>query len=323
MNKDIESLQSILLSHVCSMEYYQHKDEEEPKQVLRDINLDVHQGEIYGIIGESAFELRLLLEIIANARPYQDGKCVLNQRGMMRQKRVILPHVYYIGSTNMLFDNMTTLEYLMFITAKEKGDVVERQKAILQNLLDHHMGFIALSPIHDLSSDERVVVTMMSALYTKSDIIILNLARLQYSEQTLIALSSICNTIREEKRTLLFSSFDYSMVEMLSTHIAALKNGHFIYKGETQDFITTWDHLSIVIEDERIQDIKNVLQETFTDIDIHEENERIEIWDEQHDQTLYEHIFECLQKKKVYPRKIYQHRNCVENAWKEIKCHDL
>lgn len=323
MHKPTESLQSILLEHVCSMEYYQTDGIIEPIQVLKDINLEVKQGEIYGIIGASAFELRLLLEIIANARPYQDGRCVLLQRGMMRQKRVILPHLYYIGSTNMLFDNMTTLEYLMFITAKQKGDVVERQQAILQNLLDHDMGFISLSPIHDLSPDERVIVTMMSALYTKSEIIILNLARLQYSEQTLSALEKICATIRKENKTLVFSAFDYSLVERISTHIAALKNGHFLYTGRTKDFIDAWDHLSIVLEDENIKTISDILQKKFETIELHEDGDILEIWDAEHDLKLYQKVFDCLQKNKVYPKKLYQHKNCVENAWKEIQHHDL
>lgn len=323
MSDETKNLQSVLLDHVCSMEYYKVGEDEEPKQVLTDICLEINKGEIWSLIGGSAFELRLLLEIIANARPYQNGKCVLDQRGMMRKKRVILPHVYYIGSTNMLFDNMNVLEYLMFITAKQKGDVVERQKAILQNLLDHEMGYIALSAIHDLSPDERVVVTLMAAMYTESTIIVLNLARLTYSEKSLIALKRICETIKEQERTLIFSAFDYQMVEQLSTHIAVLKDGHLIFKGITQAFINTWDHLSIVIEDERTEELTNILQEAFANIDLHVKENRVEIWDPAHDLILYDKVFNILNDKKLYPYKIYQHTNCVENAWEEIKLHDL
>lgn len=322
MNKNVENHQSILLENVCSMEYYKTGDEE-PIQVLKDICLEVNQGEIWSLIGESAFELRLLLEIIANARPYQNGRCVLDQRGMMRKKRVILPHVYYIGSTSMLFDNMNVLEYLMFITAKQAGDVVDRQKAILDNLIAHKMGFISLSPIHDLSPDERVLATLMTALYTDSSIIVLNLARLQYSKRCIEAMKCICDTLKEQKRTLIFSAFDYMMVQELATHIAALKDGRICYKGSTKDFIDTWDHLSIVIEDDRLDEFTDILKNAFPNIDLHKRDRHVEIWDTMHDDTLYDKIFQLFTTKKKYPRKIYQHTNCVENAWEEIKLHDL
>lgn len=53
------------------------------------------EGEVWAILGTSAFEVRLLLEIIANARPYKDGRCVLAQKGMMRKKEPSF-HMYII-----------------------------------------------------------------------------------------------------------------------------------------------------------------------------------------------------------------------------------
>lgn len=313
---------SIRLEQVCSMEYYQHS-EELPQQVLRDISLQIAPSQVWACIGNSAFELRLLLEIIANARAYQSGKCVLDQRGMMRQKRTILEHVYYIGSTNMLFDNMNVLEYLMFITAKQKGDVVERQKEILQCLIEHEMSYIALSAIHDLSADERALVTLVVAYYTKSSIIVWNLARLQYQKSTIVALSAIVETLKKENRTLIFSAFDYNLVEAIATDIAALQNGRLIYSGSKDDFIEVWDHVSVIIEDYNTEIIKAFLLEVYPSLDIHEREHMLQIWDATHDEHLYNAIFTTLSEGSIFPQKISRHRNCVENAWEEIQLHDL
>lgn len=314
--------QSVLLEHVCSMEFYQ-KEGSEPRQVLSDINLNIHQGEVWGIIGESAFELRLLLEIIANARPYQDGRCVLNQRGMMRKKRIILPHLFYIGSTNMLFDNMNVLEYLMFITAKQKGDVVERQKKIFQDLLDHDMDYLSLSAIHHLTPDERALVTLLTAYYTESDIIVLNLARLSYQERTLCAMEKVSRSIQKAKRTLIFSSFDTNLIQRISTHTAVMKQGVIAYQGTTSEFIDTWDHLSIVLEDPQIERFVTLISTNFPNVEMHQKAKRLEIWDVSHDATLYHQLFSVFTNAQCYPNVLYQHTNCVENAWKEIKEHDL
>ena len=183
--------QCVLMEHVGSMEYYQ-SPQQDPKQVFSDINFEALEGEVWAILGTSAFEVRLLLEIIANARPYKDGRCVLAQKGMMRKKRTILPHVYYIGSTNMLFTNMNVLEYLMYITAREQGDAAVRQKRILEKIMELNMGYVALSVIGNLTPSERSVVTLLVSLFTESKLIIWNLARLEYDERSLQAIAAIC-----------------------------------------------------------------------------------------------------------------------------------
>lgn len=314
--------QQIYLDHICSMEYYQ-RGEEEPQQVLKDICLDMAKGQIWAVLGNSAFELRLLMEIIANARPYKSGTCILAQRGMMRKKRGILPHVYYIGSTNMLFDNMKVLEYMMYITAKAEGDVIERQKAVFQFLLDHELGYLSLSNIKDITPSERAIITLVAALYTNSEIIVYNIARLQYDEMGLKALRSLCEEIKKQGRTLIFSTFDYRMAQTITTHVAALVDGEIRYQGTLVDFLETWDHLSVVIEDERIDNIVEIIKTAFPELDIHQEKQRIELWDASHDLHLYEHVMRILCAYHMYPQAIAQHHHCVENAWKEVCIHDL
>ena len=61
---------------------------------------------------------------MANIRPYDRGKCVLIERGMMRSKRVILRHVFYIGSSEMLYNNMNVLEFLMISTNRKMASAL-------------------------------------------------------------------------------------------------------------------------------------------------------------------------------------------------------
>ena len=251
--------QCVLMEHVGSMEYYQ-SPQQDPKQVFSDINFEALEGEVWAILGTSAFEVRLLLEIIANARPYKDGRCVLAQKGMMRKKRTILPHVYYIGSTNMLFTNMNVLEYLMYITAREQGDAAVRQKRILEKIMELNMGYVALSVIGNLTPSERSVVTLLVSLFTESKLIIWNLARLEYDERSLQAIAAICEEIQKQKRTLLFSTFDYQLIERCATHIAPLYDGRLLYTGTVEAFVQTWDHLSTIIQDAHITAIRHAIE---------------------------------------------------------------
>ena len=310
--------QSVLMEHVASMEYYQ-KGDERPIQVFQDLNFEALEGEVWAIIGNRAFEVRLLLEIIANARPYKDGRCVLNETGMMRKKRLILPHVYYIGSTNIMFQNMTVLEYLVFITAKEPGDADVRKQRIVKDLLDMNLGYLSSSEIATLSPQQKSVVELMASCYTESRLIIWNLARLYYDEKCILAIQMICQELQRQKRTLIFSSFDFRMVEACATHIAPLYDGRFLCNLTVNDFISTWDHLSAIIKDERAEEMETYLKKTCPQYEYRRKETTLEIWDQHHNFAAYDLICATLGKQYYYPKFIEQHPYCVENAWKEIR----
>ncbi|MFR6316291.1 MAG: hypothetical protein ACLUOD_09220 [[Clostridium] innocuum] len=78
--------QCVLMEHVGSMEYYQ-SPQQDPKQVFSDINFEALEGEVWAILGTSAFEVRLLLEIIANARPLQGRTLCTCAKGHDAQKK--------------------------------------------------------------------------------------------------------------------------------------------------------------------------------------------------------------------------------------------
>lgn len=320
MEQTEKRAQCVLMEHVGSMEYYQ-SPQQEPKQVFSDINFEALEGEVWAILGTSAFEVRLLLEIIANARPYKDGRCVLAQKGMMRKKRTILPHVYYIGSTNMLFTNMNVLEYLMYITARKQEDAAARQKRILEKIIELQMGYVALSLIKDLTPPERSVVTLLVSLFTESRLIIWNLARLAYDERSLLAISAICEEIQKQKRTLLFSTFDYQLIERCATHVAPLYDGELLYTGTVNRFVQTWDHLSTIIQDEHVAEIRRAIEQAHGKYTFVEEGQTLYVWDQVQERDTYHSIWNVLADNGLHPACIQRHPLCVENAWKEIRNH--
>lgn len=190
--------QAALFEHVDSVECFESAAEVRP--VLRDISFEVLSGESWCVCGPSHFELRLLLELLANARPYARGRCVLCERGMMRKKRILLPHVHYIGGTGMLFHNMNVLEYMMFLTSHTGEEAIGRQKRLLNALVEAELGFLSLSPIAKLTAAERSVATLFTATLTDSRLVVWNLSRLAYTPELRKAAASIARTLKAQIR---------------------------------------------------------------------------------------------------------------------------
>lgn len=221
----------------------------------------------------------------------------------------------------MLFTNMNVLEYLMYITAREQEDAAVRQKRILEKIISLNMGYVALSVIGNLTPSERSVVTLLVSLFTESKLIIWNLARLEYDERSLLAIAAICEEIRKQKRTLLFSTFDDQLIERCATHIAPLYDGRLLYTGTVETFVQTWDHLSTIIQDAHITAIRNAIETAYSEYTVLERNQTLYVWDQEQKTDTYHSIWKLLTEHQLHPDSIRRHPLCVENAWKEIRNH--
>jgi len=309
--------QMVLFENICSMEYYQ-KDGRQT-QVLRNISFEARAGEVWCVTGNSVFEIRLLLEIAANAKPYQTGRCVLNARGMMRKKRVILPHVYYIGGTGMTFHNMKVLEYLMFITSKSQEPPVQRQRRIFQQLLELGLGYLSLTAIDLLTPEERSVVTLIAASYTDSRLIVWNLPRLFYSEMLTDAAARLCRSLREQGRTVLFSAQDYRLAQAIATHLLFIKRGEVFYEGRVEPFVHRWDNLVMTIRSAQAEEIGALLPNVAPECSYTVEGELLRIYDPERTCRDMARFFALLAVKHFQPDQVIKNRPCIENAVQKVR----
>ena len=235
-------------------------NEDLPRSVLHNINLEIMKGEVWGISGRSVLETKLLLEIMANIKPYKNGKCVLLERGMMRLKRFILPHVFYIGTTSMIYNNMNVLEFLMFATGHKTFDVIRQQDRVFEQLISLGLGNVSLTPISTLTPEYKVLILLLTAYYSTSQLIVLNMQNLEFSDEHIIPIRNISNLIQNEDKTLVFSSFDSDMIESVCTHTAVLVDGTVAYSGDIRNFCKTYDRVVLTVRYHNPEELMSVLQ---------------------------------------------------------------
>lgn len=240
--------QVVLMEDISSIEHFLIGGEN-PRRVLTDITLLVGRAEAWGVNGTSLFEIKLLLEIMANIRPYDRGKCVLIERGMMRRKRMILKHVFYIGSPDMLYNNMNVLEFLMFATAKFKINKVVLQEQIFEQIIALGLGHLSLTPNHRLTKEEKAVITLIAAAYSDSLLIVFNLPEYVWEEVLMEAVAKITHFIKEKGKTLILATQNCQLIEKACSHTAITREGQLIYSGTVERFRFDFDKVEVIIKD--------------------------------------------------------------------------
>ncbi len=264
----LKSVETVLLMEgLSSWEHLCIKDEE-PQRVLRDINLLIKKSEAWGIYGRACFDIKLLLEIMANIKPYYKGRCVLVELGMMRNKRVILEHVFYIGSSTMLYNNMNVLEFLMFATAKQKFAPVYRQENIFETLISFGLGNISLTPVRFLTREEKAVITLLAAAYSDSVMVVFNLPEYKFNKVLCKAIGNISRLITEKGKTLILGTRDHHLIETACSHSAYIADGKVIYQGSVKDLRLNYDKVLFIVRDKNAAKIMDSLARRLPDCEL-------------------------------------------------------
>jgi ABC-2 type transport system ATP-binding protein len=233
-------------SDVTSNEMYHYPDNfEEP--VLHNITLDIKRGECWAVIGEEAFELELLMQIIANVRPYGSGRCSLVERGMMRRKRRILSHVFYISGGDTVPGNLNTLEYLMYVTARSRVSDRQRQATILETLLASGLYYLTLVPMKYLSASERATICLLSAVMSRALLVVFSVANLTFQPQLSQSIRDIVKLITRRGGAVLMGTSDCDMAQEACGHAAFLVNGTFAERGKVESLLEKLDQRAFIL----------------------------------------------------------------------------
>lgn len=237
---------AVRMEDVRSMEHYQLPDGT-VHPVLDGVSLRVIAGESWGIIGNERFALGLLLEIIGNVKPHEAGRCALMEVGMMRQKRRILPHVYYINDQSVRYGHMTVLDYLMFASAKFLGSGCDRQILFLELLLRTDLYGIALSYIHFLSPAERMLVTMLLASQSPAQMVVADFSRVPVPRTWVGAFGKVVKEMRDKQKTVILGTVDPQLVQRSCTHAALLHAGTIRVSDTIAALCNEYDHRLLTV----------------------------------------------------------------------------
>lgn len=253
--------ETILVQGLSSLEYYyEEKIKDTPIQVLKDINFKLKRQEVCCVLSEKTYEIKLLLDIVSGTRPYQGGQCVINNQDIREKNQTIIDDVFYLASTRMLYENMTVLEYLTLLTSNKSERHTLLQLENLDFICELGLGYISLTYIIYLTPAEKTLVLLLAALYSKSNIIIMNLPRIKYNNKEIVVFERIVREIKKANASLVLGTNDYTLVNQVGDQILFLNDGKVNHFCSKKSFVS-YDKLEylIIFKDKPKIDISKIL----------------------------------------------------------------
>lgn len=85
------------------------------KEVLKGINIELAEGEIYGFIGHNGSGKSTTMNILAGLMNFQSGQCIINNKEVQKGKALLFKELGYLPEEPRFYSYMNSWEYLEFI----------------------------------------------------------------------------------------------------------------------------------------------------------------------------------------------------------------
>ncbi|MBQ8617839.1 MAG: ATP-binding cassette domain-containing protein [Clostridia bacterium] len=209
-------------------------------EALKDINLEINQGDIYGIIGMSGAGKSTLVRCINFLEKPTGGNVVIDGKDLaslapkeLRKLRQEVSMIFQHFNLLQQRDVRGNIAFAMEIAGMKKADIDKRVDEMLEvvGLTDRQHNYPS-----QLSGGQQQRVAIARALSTNPKIILCDEATSALDPQTT---TSILNLLREINKTMgitiVIITHEMSVVESVCTHVAIIDNGDLVENGTVED----------------------------------------------------------------------------------------
>lgn len=194
---------------------------EEETLAIKDLNLNIYDGEIIGIVGPSGCGKSTLLSIVAGLM--QPTKGVARINGLIVEKP--LKNIGYMFQKDQLFDWRNILNNVVIgleIQNKLNGETLSEAKELLSN---YGLGDFLYSYPYQLSGGMRQRVALIRTLLLRPDILLLDEPFSALDYQTRLAISDEVGLIlREKNKTAILVTHDIAEAISLCDRVVIMSN---------------------------------------------------------------------------------------------------
>jgi ABC-2 type transport system ATP-binding protein len=206
------------------------------KTLLKNINIKVDTGVIYGLYGNHGAGKSTLMKIIAGLLNPTQGQLNLFDRPFHLNREQIIKSVGYLIEQPSLYTNLT---------AKENLEIYQRIYACSSLLIDYVLELVGLEKTlgfktaeFSLGMKQRLGIAI--SILHNPKLLILDEPTNELDSLGIVEIRNLLTRLnKEEDTTILIASRHLDELEKLVTHVGILNNGELCFQGSLPDLLQT------------------------------------------------------------------------------------
>ena len=212
-------------------------------EALKNVNLSIESGDIYGIIGMSGAGKSTLVRCINFLEVPTKGRVLINGKSLgdytsreLRKQREDIGMIFQHFNLLMQKNVLENVCFPLYIQGKSKKDARKRAKELLDivGLGDRTGAFPA-----QLSGGQKQRVAIARALASDPDILLCDEATSALDPQTTSSILALLKDINQRFNiTIVIITHQMSVVREICSHVAIVKGGEVAEQGTVEDIFT-------------------------------------------------------------------------------------
>ena len=212
-------------------------------QALKNVNLSIEQGDIYGIIGMSGAGKSTLVRCINYLEEPTEGKNFIKGKELgsfskkeLRKQREDIGMIFQHFNLLMQKSVLENICFPLYIHGKKKTEARKRAKELLEivGLSDKAKAYPA-----QLSGGQKQRVAIARALASNPKILLCDEATSALDPQTTASILDLLKEINQKFGiTIVIITHQMSVVREICSHVAIMKSGEVVEDGKVSEIFT-------------------------------------------------------------------------------------
>lgn len=209
------------------------------KQALKDVNLTIKNGTVYGLLGHNGAGKSTLIKSLVSAHDLTKGEIRVDGQELTTHRQEIKQKIGYVPDSPDLFLQLTAMEYwrlMIDIYRISYQDVAAKMQEYIQLF---SMEADQNTLISSMSHGMRQKVILIGALTLDPDIWILDEPLTGLDPQSAFELKELIKKHVANGNTVIFSTHILAIAQEVCDELAILKKGEVIYSGTVEDLLAS------------------------------------------------------------------------------------
>ena len=198
----------------------------EDKTVLKNLNLEVPQGSIFGLIGPNGAGKSTLIGVLTGLLSYEDGEIEIEGKKLISENELeIKKRISSVLQPPLLFEQFTSLEFIEYVCdiyEIEKDGLIEKAYSLMDYF---EIKDFAKIKVNKLSSGSRKKLAFTTAVLVEPRIMLLDEPFEAVDVISIDRMKTILRKLKARGVTIIVTSHILEVVENLCDDIAILHNG--------------------------------------------------------------------------------------------------
>ena len=203
--------------------------------VLKDINLEVHPGQVIGYIGPNGAGKSTTIKILTGLIPDFEGDIEIFGKNLRTDLLEIKRHIGYVPEAAELYDMLTPMEFLNFA-----GKLYEMPEDQISQRASRLLQFFGLEKSENKRMDSfskgmKQKVLLISGVLHNPDILFLDEPLSGLDANAVIQVKEIIARLARDGKTIFYSSHMMDVVEKVASRILLINEGKIIADGTVEE----------------------------------------------------------------------------------------